>query len=309
MTRTVARPGLGRHACLGAAACILLALAPTPAGSQQNDLAGVLAKAAARAAELAAPDRMFVCEERYKQNLDRVRSLVGFDVGGPVGSRSEVAAVGVDKREWVAEFALFATPGNAASGLPWREFRDIVSIDGVPRRDGVPRLARLAAQSPDVAGITALEISQEAAVYMFGRLQRAVDIPRAAQLFLHESNQPRFEFKKGGQKTIAGVKAMEVRFKETSTPTIIRASGDKDSGSTGSFWIDPATGDVLMSVLKSADAKDIYDELTVTYARVEELGLWLPATLTERVTDEPAAQRVQATAAFTNWRAVPRKPR
>jgi hypothetical protein len=309
MRSTGARLRLFRSACIGAAAFILPAFTHTPADIDQNELAGLLAKAASRAAELAAPDRMLVCEERYKQNLDRVRSLVGFDVGGPVGSRSEVAAVGVDKREWVAEVALFATPGNAAAGLPWREFRDIVSIDGAPRREGEPRLARLAAKSPDVAGITALEISQEATPYMFGRLQRSLDIPRAAQIFLYEGNQPRFEFKKGGQKTIAGVKAVEVRFKETSTPTIIRASGDKDSVNTGSFWLDPATGDVLMSVLKSADTKDIYDELTVTYARVEALGLWLPATLTERVTDEPAAQRVQATATFTNWRAVPRTPR
>jgi hypothetical protein len=289
------------------AAFILLASARWPIRGQQPDLADLLAKAAARAAELSAPDRMLVCEERYKQALDRVRAIVGFDVGGPVGSRSEVAAVGVDKREWVAEMALFATPGNAAEGLPWREFRDIVSVDGKPRRDGQPRLARLASQTPDVAGITALEISQEATTHMFGRLLRAVDIPRAAQLFLHGSNQPRFEFKKGGQKTIDGVKATEVRFKETSSPTIIRASGGTDSVSSGAFWIDPATGDVLMSVLKSPDSKEIYDELTVRYARVPELGLCLPATLTERVMDEPAGQRVQATATFGNWRAVPRK--
>jgi hypothetical protein len=307
VARSDARSGSGRHAGIVVAALILLASAPAPINGQQPDLAGVLAKAAARAAELAAPDRMLLCEERYKQLLDRVRSLVGFDVGGPVGSRSEVAAVGVDKREWVAEVALFATPGNAAAGLPWREFRDIYEVDGKPRREGVPRLSRLASQPVDVAGITAFEWSQEATVYMFGRLLRAVDIPRAAQLFLHESNQPRFEFKKGGQKTIDGVKAMEIKFKETSSPTIIRASGGTDSVSSGSLWIDPATGDVLMSVLKSPDTKEIYDELTVTYARVPALGLRLPATLTERIIDEPAGQRVQATAAFTNWRAVPRK--
>jgi hypothetical protein len=289
------------------AALIVLSSTEAPVRGEQNELAGVLAKAAARAAELSVPERMLVCEERYKQSFDRVRSIVGFDYGGPVGSRSEVAAVGMDKREWVAEMALFSAPGNGADGLPWREFRDIVSIDGKPRRDGQPRLARLAAQSPDVAAITALEISQEATAYLFGRLLRAVDTPRAAQIFLHEANQPRFEFKKGGQKSIDGVKAMEVKFKERSTPTIIRASGGTDSLSTGSFWIDPATGDVLMSLLKSPDTKEIFDELTVTYARVPELGLCLPATLTERIIDEAAAQRVLATATFTNWRAVPRK--
>jgi hypothetical protein len=175
-----------------------------------------------------------------------------------------VSAVGVDKREWVAELALFATAGGATAGLPWREFRDVYVVDGKPQREGVPRLARLASQPPDVAAITALEWSREAGVYMFGRLLRAVDIPRAAQLFLHAANQPRFEFKRGGEKTIGGVRGIEVRFKEVRSPTILRASGGTDTASTGSFWIDPVTGDVLMSVLKSADTKEIYDELTVT---------------------------------------------
>jgi hypothetical protein len=307
MTPTDARSGSARRASIAVAALFFLGSAGPAAPGQQPDLAAVLEKAAARAAELAAPDRMLICEERYKQLLDRVRSLVGYDMSGPVGARSEVSAVGVDKREWVAELALLATPGNDEAGFPWREFRDIYLVDGKPRREGVPRFARLAAQPPDVAGITALEWSQEASAYMFGRLLRAVDIPRAAQVVLHASNQRRFAFRKGGQKTIGGVKALEVKFRETASPTILRASGGADAASTGSFWIDPATGDVLLSVLKSADTKEIYDELTVSYARVPELGVCLPATLTERVIDDPAAQRVQATATFTGWKAVPRK--
>ena len=296
-----------RCARLAAAVLVILASSRHPSVAQQPDLAAVLAQAAERAAELSAPNRLLVCEEHYKQLLDRVRAIVGFDVGGPVGSRSEVAPVGVDKREWIAELALFPTPGNAAEGLPWREFRDIVSIDGVPHDDGAAQLSRLASVPADVAGVTALDISLGASAHMFGRLLRALDIPRAAQIFLHPSNQPRFEFKKGGQKTIAGVKTMEVKFRETSRPTIIRASGNGDAPSSGSFWIDPATGDVLMSVLKSADSREISDELTVTYERVPELGLCLPATLTERIVDDPAGQRVQTSATFTKWRAVPRK--
>lgn len=292
-----------------ALACVCLATVRAPLVAQQPTLADVLAKTADRAAALSETTRLLVCEERYKQKLERVRAIVGFEGSVSVGSRSEVEAVGMDSREWVAELALFATPGNEAAGFPWREFRDIVSVNGKPLRDGNSRLAGLAALSADVAGVTAVEITRDAATFMFGRLVRAVDIPRTALLFLHRANQPRFEFKKGGQRTIDGTNTWEIKFKEKSTPTIIRASGDKNAPSTGSFWIDPATGDVLMSVLKSPDSSAVYDELTVTCNQDPETGLRLPATLTERIMDDEAGQRVQATATFTKWRSVPRKTR
>lgn len=291
------------------ASLAVVATVRAPLIAQQPALADVLAKAAERVVAFSDPTRVLTCEERYKQILERVRELVGFDAGAgsPSGSRSEVSAVGMNTRVWIAELVIVATPGNQADGLPWREFRDVVSVDGKMVRDGQSRLANLASLPADVGGFKALEASQEASNFMFGRLQRAADIPRAALLFLHPANQSRFEFKKGGQRTIDGVKTWEVKFKEKSAPTIIRASGDKDAPSIGSFWIDPTTGDVLESYLKSADFKEVYDELTVTYAKDPETGLRLPATLVERVIDEIAALRVQATATFTKWHAVARK--
>ena len=290
-------------------AFVLLAMVRVPLLAQQPALADVLAKAGERAAALSDTTRVLTCEERYKQILERVRELIGFDsgAGNPSGSHSEVSAVGMDSRVWVAELVILATPGNQDVGLPFREFRDVVSIDGKPVRDGQSRLANLAAFSPEVAGFKALEASQDASGFLFGRFTRAVDIPRAALLFLHPANQSRFELKKGGQRTIDGVKTWEIKFKEKVTPTIIRGSGDKDAPSVGSFWVDPETGDVLESYLKSADMKEVYDELTVTYRKDPESGLRLPATLVERIMDELAGQRVQGTATFTKWRSVPRK--
>jgi hypothetical protein len=286
---------------------VCVATGRAPLAAQQPALADVLAKTAERVAAFADPTRAMVCEERYNQKLDRIRSIVGYEMSGPVGSRSEVAAVGVDARDWVAELAIVATPADAASGYPWREFRDIVSVNGKPERDGKSRLASLATLSVDMGNALALSASQDASNFMYGRFVRAIDIPRSALFFLYATNQPRFEFRKGGGKTIAGIKTWEVTFKEKVKPTLIRGSGDKDAPSTGSFWIDPATGDVLMSVLKSADSSEVYDELTVTYAKDPETGLRLPATATERIVDDEGAQRVQTTATFTKWRVVPRK--
>jgi hypothetical protein len=286
---------------------VLLPPARAWVSAQQPSLPSILARAAERVAGFTQPTRIIACEERYKQKLEKVRAIVGFDYAGPVGSRSEVEAVGIDAREWIAEVAIVATPANEVVGFPWMEFRDVVSVNGKPVRDGTSRLGVLATDSAVAGGRRAVEISREAADFVFGHLARAIDVPRAALLFLHPQNQPRFEFKKGGQKTIDGVRTVEVKFVEKTKPTIIRASGGKDSPSSGSFWIDPATGHVLMSLLKSADSSTVFDELTVTYREDPATGLWLPAELKERIMDDDAGLRVQATATFTNWRVVPRK--
>ena len=286
---------------------LLVALpAATLVSDQPPTLPEVMARAAVRVAPLADATRVVTGEERYAQKLQHIRAVVGFDYSGPVGSRSEVTADGVNARQWVAELALLGTPGNEAAGFPWMELRDIVSVNGKPVRDGTSRLKVLQADASAAAGLSAVETSREAANFMFGRLVRAVDVPRAAILLLHSSNQPRFEFKKAGERTIDGVRTWEVKFREKVTPSIIRASGGRESVSSGSFWIDPATGHVMMSLLKSPDSSTVYVEQTVTYREAPGTGLWLPAEMKERVIDDDAALRVEATAAFSSWRVVTR---
>jgi len=269
-------------------------------------MADVLARAAARAAGLADSTRVVTCEERYVQKRSKLRAIVGYEGSGPVGSRSDVTPASLDSREWIAELALLGTPSNEPFGFPWMEFRDVVSVNSKPVGGGVSRLKVLQTDPSDAAGLKAVEYSGEAGRHVFGRLVRAVDLPRAAFVILHASNQPRFEFKKGGEKVIGGVRAWEIKFKEKTKPTMIRASGGKDSISSGSFWVDPETGNVVMSLLKSPDSSDFYDEQTVTYREAPGTGLWLPAELRERVVDDEAGFRVEATATYTNWKVVPR---
>jgi hypothetical protein len=286
-----------------------------PLSSEQRPpaptLAEVLARAADRATALADTDRILACEERYRQKFDRVRAVVAQDGvmghANTVGTRNEVTAEAVDKREWLAEFAILATPANEDAGFPWMEFRDVVSVDDKPVRAGAPLLKTLQDDLSPAASARAVDVSRSAATLVFGRFIRGVDIPRAAVMILHPVNQPRFEFRKGGERNIDGVRTWEIKFKENRKPTIIRASGDKDAVSTGSFWIDPATGNVRVSLLKSPDSSTVYDEQTVTYREDPATGLWLPAELKERVVDDDAGLRLEATATFSNWRVVPRK--
>jgi len=278
------------------------------AGLQQPALSDVLARAGSRAALLADPSRMLSCEEHYRQKLSKLRFLqdgvINSSAAGIVQNDTNPNAL--DGREWVAELVIAATPSEESVGYPWVEFRDVLGVNGKAVGGGTSRLGMLAADTSVPSIAKAMEISREAAQHVLGRLARVIEVPRAAMVILHPSNQGRFEFKKGGERDIGGVRSWEVRFKEKSKPTMIRASGGRDSASTGSFWLDPATGNVLLSVLKSADSSNLYDEQTVTYHEAPGIGLWLPAEMKERVVDDDAAQRVEASATYTNWKVVPR---
>ena len=56
-------------------------------------------------------------------------------------------------RRWVAEKVVLATPADEKAGFPWLEFRDIVSLDKKPARDGVSRLPKLLIE-PKVPNLT-----------------------------------------------------------------------------------------------------------------------------------------------------------
>jgi len=289
---------------------VLCALALLPAArisvsAQQPTLPDVLHKAAEAVAPLADPSRMYACDELYKQSFTRLKET-GQNLTG-MATRSGVEGDTTNIREWIAELAVVDTPDNEALGQPWIEFRDVTKLDGKPLRDGKSRLGTLATQPIGVAGPDALDITQDTARLRFGRFLRAVLLPRLPQVFLYATNQARFEFKKAGERTIDGTKTWEVKFQEKTKPTIYRASGDKDAPTSGSFWIDPATGRVLVCTYKNGEPNSVFSEITITYELDQATGLSLPAKLTEKTVDDDDQSRVEATGTFTKWRVVPRK--
>ena len=81
------------------------------------------------------------------------------------------------------------------------------------------------------------------------------------------ANQPRFRFRRTAERqptTVAepaapdgafrvSVEMWAIQYEERQKPTIIRTTTRKDLPSRGRFWIDPATGHVLMSELVAED--------------------------------------------------------
>jgi len=278
------------------ALCLLTSSPRVLVSAQVSSMADVLARAAQYVTAFTDPSRLIVCEESYRHTFLRLM----------VNSVGQLERLPQGGHEWVAELAIAATPHEEKTGFPWIEFRDIVTLDRRPARDGVSRLGMLATQPWNDAGPEAMKITRETAGTQFGRLDRAVLLPRLACLFLHAANQPRFTFKKGGERKIEGINTWEVKYQEKATPTIIFSTAGKDAPSTGSFWIDPATGQVLMSVLKNGDSSALYDEMTVKYALDQAIGLWLPTSLVDKTIDIEDEREVEGKGTFKKWRIVPR---
>jgi hypothetical protein len=276
---------------------LLLASARGAVFAQQPTLEDLLAKAAQYVTAFTDPSRALVCEEAYEHTYyRRMQNTAG-------GSER----VPQNTRRWVAEKIVLATPGEEKAGFPWTEFRDIVNLDKKPARDGVSRLPALLID-PKIPDLTkAMDVTRESTNTQAGRLDRMVLLPRLPAVFLHAANQPRFTFTKGGGRTLSGVKTIEVKFQEKGTPTIIKTSLGKDAPSSGSLWIDPATGAVLASYLKNGDSTALYDELTTTYALDQATSLWLPVSLVEKMYDSEDEKEIDGKGTFKGWRFAPRK--
>ena len=276
--------------------CVLTASPSGRVSTQQPAMADVLARAAQSVTAFADPSRLSVCEESYKHTFLRLM----------VNAAGQIERLPQGGHEWTAELAITATPQDERAGFPWMEFRDIVMFDRKPARDGVSRLGMLATQPWNTAGPEAMKITRDTAGTQFGRLDRAVLLPRLACLFLHAANQPRFVFRKAGERKIEGINTWEIKYQEKATPTIVLSTAGKDAPSTGSLWVDPATGQVLQSVLKNGDSSALYDEMTVKYALDQTIGLWLPASLADKTIDVEEEREVEGKGTFKKWRIVPR---
>ena len=235
--------------------------------------------------ELIAYEKAFgsiVAEETYTQQI--------LDASGKV-KRS---------RRLVSDFLLVHEPEDDI----WIGFRDVFEVDGKPVRDRQQRLEDLFVQAPKNAIAQAQKIAQESARYNIGDVERTVNIPTIALVFVHPLNQYRFYFEKMGDERVEAVDAWVVRFTEHVRPTLIRA-GSGDVFARGTVWIDPQSGRVLRYQLLLGDLNsNVRSDITVAFRFDERLKVWTPSDMQERY-DNPrrrAEDRIEGRATYSNFR-------
>lgn len=200
-----------------------------------------------------------VAQERYQQSVAPRRGVVSaYPATQRVLTSDVMSMVGAD-REWMS-------------------VRDVFEVDGRPVRDHDQRLQKLILASAVNPFVRARQIADESARFNVG-FRRNFNLPSIGSAFLTAANQPRSRFTRAGTARVAGIEAAIVAFREVEPQTII-TSVKGDVPSTGRFWIDPATGRLLKSEVRS-DSDQIVVDVTVTFALVPPIGLWLPATMEE----------------------------
>jgi hypothetical protein len=269
--------------------------APSSTAAQEPALRDVLRRAASYVGGFSQRLSGMVAEETYIQ-----------DAEAGAGGR----APGVAHRELKSDFLLVQLEGPNQ----FVEFRDVFEVDGRPVRDRQDRLTRLFL-NPSSAGPQAAAIVAESARYNIGRVTRTINTPLLPLLFLSAGNQSRFEFTRTTEEKPDTVKPAElgaghfavsaeawvIEYHERARGTVIRTPQGKDLPASGRFWLDPATGRVLMSELRS---EDTLVRATVDVSFQSELldGLSVPAEMRERYELSPDGMIVTGKATYGRFR-------
>ena len=260
--------------------CVLLGFA-APSPVQRESLADVLRRAAGYVEDYHRRLEAIVAEERYTQ-----RSITP--------SSGEV-----DTRTLGSDFMLL--PGGAGEHA-WFAFRDVFEVDGQAVTSTRGRLEAWLADSRSSFMHKARALALEQARYNIGPIVRTINVPTLALEILMPARQDRFRFRRTGTTTLGDAAVAVVTFEERRRPTIIRTPEGRDLPARGTLWIEPATGRVLRTELRTGERKRdrVEATITVTYALVPRLRLLLPSTMDERYTGRDT--EITCTAIYSNFR-------
>jgi hypothetical protein len=289
-------------ALIGAVAIIL---GSPRAHAQDLTMADVLKNAAAYVAQFQQQLSGIASEETYVQEMT---PLAGRTSGG-----------GMLARRTLKSDLVLVKPADADRYV---EFRDVFEVDGKPVRPRGERLTELL-REPWSGRVAA--IINESAQYNIGPIQRNVNTPLLAMLFLDASFQAKFEFKRaskartrlesqGPMSAPSGVVATDenpvfrastemwtVEFEEKQRQTIIRTPDGRPLPVRGRFWINPATGAVLISEMVLAGG-GVNTTITVSYQSEPLMGFLVPVEMRESYIG--ARERVVGSATYGRFRPI-----
>ena len=271
---------------------VLVALA-LQSPSDATSLSAALERAAQYATRLNGDIRPLLATETYQQVL----RPYGSNRTDPMRQGTMLGQMGDPKsRLAMAEFALVAAPDAAA----WVAYRDIYDIERKPLRPERGRLAAALAESATTQADLRV-FTNEALKQNLGSTKRDVNVPTFVLMVVLPANQPRFEFKKKGEKREGGQNYWVVEFVETARPPLARTSDGFEKPCRGEFWVSPADGHILRThlVFDTLDAvpdmkkhpeKYAYDfpraTVDVVYALDAGLSAWVPVQMEESYTSQ-----------------------
>ena len=281
-------------------AAVVTVLAPPAgssgaAGSQADTLGTVLARATEYVDSLHDQLTNVVMEERYEQRATMPSP------GGFGGGRDSFERVTLR-----SDYLLVQLEGaHRHFG-----FRDVFEVDGSTVRDRAERLRELFLDPAATLREQIRGILSDSARYNVGDIERNTNTPTLALLFLHSSFKTRFAFDRLGDGEDPGLgvdlpddvpEIWVVGFRETWPTTVIQLRRGGNVPARGRYWIEPATGQVLVTELVF-DAPDLESRIVVRYEADEAIGHPVPVEMRERYANQQSGSRVTGTATYSRFR-------
>ena len=263
--------------------CLILAV-PTA----EPSLKTVLGRAGAYVAEYHERFTALVAEERYIQRT------------GPAQASRSVPQLAIDRERVLrSDYVIVRDFAGANS---WLGVRDVFEVDGEPVNTDRTRLQSLLGDTTRPLATRVRALADLQAKYNLGDLYRTINVPTLALEFLLPDRQPRFRFKHTGATLFHGTPVWIVAFQERDRPTIIRTPEGRDITSSGTFWIDPVTGAVLRSELRTGQipGRPLHSIILVSYAHNARFDMFLPDDMNELYLT--GRMRIEGHATYTNFR-------
>ena len=280
------------------ACCAVLVLtAPVFTLAQEPSLTEVLARAGRYVTDFREQLSGIVAEEVYEQ---RSRTPPMYTSFRGWENREE-------RRKLRSDFLLVRPEGQSH----YYEFRDVFEVDGRQVRDREERLTKLFLDRSASAAKQIRDIAMDSARYNIGNVERTLNTPTLALLILHPIYQPRFRFARVAAESPMLPLSKEnlpdptevwvVEFEEMWPDTVIRGDNRRDLPAEGRFWIEPATGRVLLSELV-IDDPELRATVDVGYRQDPVIGHLVPVEMRERYRNRRDGSRVDGTATYSRFR-------
>lgn len=279
------------------AALVVACLVPRSVPAQEAELGTVLARAGTYVTEFRRQLSGVVAEESYSQ---RARTGVGNAFRGFPQYREQ-------SRSLRSDFLLVRPDGVNR----YLEFRDVFEVDGRAVRDRQERLTRLFLDGSASAAQQIGQITIESARYNIGDIERTLNTPTLALLFLRPEYQPRVRFARVTDidprleleldASLDLADTWVIEYHENQENTLISGTDGRDLPAYGRFWIEPATGRVLVTEF-IIDDPEVRATIDVRYESDSLIGLFVPIEMREHYQDVRGGSRVDGAATYSKFR-------
>ncbi len=188
-------------------------------------------------------------------------------------------------------------------GKEWAALRKVNRVNGAKVQKNEEGFGEAFGSTPADNVKRLVQMKTESGEYNLGDVVRDINSPTFALKVLRESEVWRFSFEHTGTEKVSGAPVWVIRFTERGLQTLVRGDRGELLHSTGTLWIEPATGRVLKTqflVENPYTKQPVRARTEVSYSRAKTLDLLVPHTMIEHY--DTTGSVIECLADYSNFR-------